>query len=202
MSKPRKVYWDTTCFICFLNRNEDVRRKICEDVLVHAERGEIEIWTSTWTIVEVIRPRRAQAAIPALPPWAAKAFKEMPDAGRQLTEMWGYYHRNTAPFEQLAPDQIKKIEGMFQHPWLHKIVVDERVSTKAVELCRTVSIKPADAVHAASAILKKVDCLQRWDRDFDKVQHLIAVEEPQRLSQQQELIEGFRRPIGPSPGDF
>jgi hypothetical protein len=44
MSKPRKVYWDTTCFICFLNRNEDVRRKICEDVLVHAERGEIEIW--------------------------------------------------------------------------------------------------------------------------------------------------------------
>ncbi len=196
MSSPRKVYWDTSCFICFLNKQETTRRLICEDVLSHAQSGEVELWTSTWTVVEVIRPRRTTPIVPSLPEWTAK----VPDARSQIQQIWDYYYRNTAPFERLTDQQISKVDGMFKWGWLHKIIVDERTASKAVELCRTRGLKPADSVHAASAILKRVDALQRWDRDFNKVKDIIAIEEPQRLSRQDLLIPDIRR-IGPAPDD-
>src|SRR2546426_3764531 len=59
MSDRRKIYWDSSCFICFLNRSEAARRRVCEDILHHAQDRKIEIWTSTWTIVEVVRPKRS-----------------------------------------------------------------------------------------------------------------------------------------------
>ena len=31
-STNKKFYWDSSCFICFLNRDETTRRLICEDV--------------------------------------------------------------------------------------------------------------------------------------------------------------------------
>lgn len=59
MSDYRKLYWDSTCFICFLNdsNHERDRHYICEDILSHAEKGSAEIWTSSFTLAEVIRPR-------------------------------------------------------------------------------------------------------------------------------------------------
>jgi len=56
-SPARKVYWDTSCFICFLNRKELDRRKICEDVLRNAQAGNIVLHTSTWTIAETVKPK-------------------------------------------------------------------------------------------------------------------------------------------------
>jgi predicted nucleic acid-binding protein len=44
--------------MCFLNRDEQERSKICEDVLQHAAMDEVLILTSTYTIVEVIRPKK------------------------------------------------------------------------------------------------------------------------------------------------
>ena len=76
---------------------------------------------------------------------------------------------------------------MFEWPFLKKMYVDERVASRAVEYARDFGLKPGDAVHAASAILQSCDVLQRWDRDFDKVQHLIKVEDPKRLSPQSGL---------------
>jgi hypothetical protein len=105
----RKVYWDTTCFICFLNRKEEERRLICQDVLLHAKDGEIEIWTSTFTIAEVIRPRRSSPKIPLLPDWAIKAAELFPKNQVQINEIWEYYNRNTAPYEKLTKEQINKI---------------------------------------------------------------------------------------------
>ncbi|HZQ92197.1 MAG TPA: PIN domain-containing protein [Terriglobales bacterium] len=209
MSKLRKLYWDTTCFICFLNRKEDDRRLICQDVLLHAQRKEIEIWTSMFTIAEVIRPRRMQPVIPNLPDWATRPLtskdpelqKLFKGEENQIKEVWEYYHRNTAPYERLTKDQINNIAGMFEWKFIQKVLVDERTAKKAVELSRDYDLKPADAIHAASAILKRVDALQRWDKDFDKVKSLIAVEEPVRLSAQNELIPDFRR-LGPHPEDF
>src|SRR6267378_3466595 len=104
MNKPRKVYWDTTCFICFLNRKEEERRLICQDVLLYAKRKEIEIWTSMFTIAEVIRPRRMQSVIPDLPSWATQPYtakdpemqKLFKGAENQIKEIWEYYHRNTS----------------------------------------------------------------------------------------------------------
>src|SRR3954469_5696113 len=58
MSKTVKVlYWDTSVFLCFLDKREDDRRKICEDILHHAKDGNVTIATSTFTIVETIRPK-------------------------------------------------------------------------------------------------------------------------------------------------
>src|SRR5437867_1579641 len=131
----RKVYWDSGLFLCFLNRGEDQRRRICEDNLRHAAAGEIIIYTSTWTIVEVIWPRR----------------KSLPSS------------------ERLTPEQITRIQQMFEWEWLKKVQIDERVARKAVELSRDYGLHPADAVHAASAILAQVEALQRWDRDFSKI---------------------------------
>jgi predicted nucleic acid-binding protein len=58
----RQLYWDTSVFLCFLNREEETRRRICEDILQHASMEDVHILTSTYTIVEVIRPKRKSIA--------------------------------------------------------------------------------------------------------------------------------------------
>lgn len=168
MSDRRKLYWDSSCFICFLNKAESDRRKICEDILHHAEDRLVEIWTSTWTIVEVVRPKKVS----------------LPQS------------------QKLTPEQITKIERMFEWDWLKKVQLDQIVAKEAVRLQREYGLLPGDSVHAATAIRVKVDVLQRWDRDFDKIKHLVAVEEPQMLTKQAELIQDFKKQLGPSPEGF
>jgi predicted nucleic acid-binding protein len=56
-SKVDKIYWDSTAFICFLKRTEGERRRVCEDVLYHARDGSVQLFTSTFTLAEVIRPQ-------------------------------------------------------------------------------------------------------------------------------------------------
>ena len=146
----RKLYWDTSCFLCFLNKEEVERKAICKDILRHAKDGEIALYTSTYTIAEVIRPKSAS----------------IPKARR------------------LTPAEIKKIEDMFRWKWLKKIDVDQRMAFEAVTLSRDYVLRPADAIHAASAICHKLDELQCWDRDFSKVNHLIRVSEPTSISKQ------------------
>src|SRR6266568_8319325 len=137
MSEAQKLYWDSSCFICFLNKDEADRRIICEDVLRHARNGDVEIWTSTWTIVEVIRPKRHGSA--PLPPWAIKAIeairKEFPKAQQELETLWKRYQSND-PATKLTPEQIKNIQAMFEWPFIKKINLDEPVAIKAVELAR------------------------------------------------------------------
>lgn len=165
---PHK-YWDSGVFLCFLNKEEDARRKICEDILEHAEKGEFLIYTSYWTMVEVIRPRK----------------------------------QSISSAEKLTKEQIEKIQAMFDWPWIRKIQVDERVAKKSVELARVYGLHPADAVHAASAIITQgVNILQKWDRDFSKIAHLIKVEHPKYITEQLSLIEGAKKNIGPHPDDF
>jgi len=197
MGSPRRIYWDTSCFICFLNKDETSRRLTCEDVLRHAEAGEVEIWISAWVIVEVIRPKKAGNA--PLPQWAAAAIAAVPEAKSPLEELWARY-QPPSPAQKLTPNQINKIQGMFEWPFLKKAYVDERVARKAVEISRDYNLKPGDAVHAASALLTKCDVIQRWDKDFDRVKVLIASEEPQMISAQQkfDMVSG----IGPTPEDF
>jgi predicted nucleic acid-binding protein len=164
----RRIYWDTSIFLCFLNSDEQERGKICEDVLQHAAMDEVLILTSTYTIVEVNRPKRR--SIPASQP--------------------------------LTPVQIEKIKGMFRWPFIQTIELDERTALYASDLFRDHGLFPADAVHAASAILWKADVLQAWDRDFSSISHLISVEQPQFLSKQLTLDGAERTRIAPSPEDF
>jgi predicted nucleic acid-binding protein len=74
MSK-RRLYWDTSIFLCFLNRDEQERSKICEDVLQHAAMDEVLILTSTYTIVEVIRPKKR--SLPTSQPLTAQQVEKI-----------------------------------------------------------------------------------------------------------------------------
>jgi predicted nucleic acid-binding protein len=197
MNKSSRIYWDSSCFICLLNKAEQDRRKICEDVMRHARNGEFEIWTSTWTIVEVIRPKRKYGEVPPLPTWTAKAFVAAPEGKGEFQKIWDYYYQNTAaPSVKLTPYQISAINGMFVGwDWIKTAYLDQRTATRAVEISRDFGLKPPDAVHAATAILSKTPVLQRWDRDFNKVAHLIKVEEPAMLTQQADLIEDHQNPM-------
>src|SRR5688572_19208905 len=106
---PRKLYWDSSCFICFLNDApyEQARRAICEDVLTNASDGVVEIWTSTFTIVEVIRPKRHGSA--PLPTWATVAIKaiekQFPAAREEMEVLWRRYQGND-PATKLTPEQV------------------------------------------------------------------------------------------------
>jgi predicted nucleic acid-binding protein len=163
-SQIRRVYWDTGLFLCFLNKDEQDRREICEDNLRHARAGNIEIYTSYWTAVEVIKPK-----------WIPK-------------------------FVPLTDEQVEMIQGMFQWPFLKKIQVHQTVSFAAADLSRKFGLKPADAIHAASAMFKKVDAMQVFDRDFKAISHLITVEEPRLLTPRPPLIAAMmEEPIGPTP---
>jgi predicted nucleic acid-binding protein len=57
MNGIRRVYWDTSVFVCFLNPTEDKRRLIARENLKHAELGKIEIFTSVITLAEAIKPK-------------------------------------------------------------------------------------------------------------------------------------------------
>ena len=58
MVDPKKrLYWDTSVFLCFLNEAEEERRHICQDILHHAKDADVEIITSMYSLVEVIRPK-------------------------------------------------------------------------------------------------------------------------------------------------
>ncbi len=159
----RRVYWDTGLFICFLNAKEKHRREICEDILKHARDGRIAIYTSMWTIAEVIKPKGSPAP--------------------------------------LSEAEAKKIGGMFKWPWLHKVQVHEGVAFRAAELSRLYGLKPADAIHAATALMLGVDAMQVWDRDFSKIAKLINIEQPAMLTAQMPLLD-VAAAIGPTPEDF
>src|ERR1041385_5455378 len=197
MSSPRRIYWDSSCFICFLNDSERIRGNICDDVLKHASNGELEIWISMWVMVEVIRPKRPGNS--PLPAWALKAIKATPDCEAPLKELWLRFQRKN-PTPKLTAKQIALIQGMFDWPFIKKVQVDELVAKKAVELSRDYNLGSGDAVHAARAIIWKCETIQRWDKDFSRVAHLIPSEEPQRLSGQNMLLA--LNSYGPNPEEF
>ncbi len=64
MAKPTRVYWDACTWIAYLNKEENIRLpdgstenrfSMCLDVLDRAEKGEIEIATSAFTLAEVCK---------------------------------------------------------------------------------------------------------------------------------------------------
>jgi predicted nucleic acid-binding protein len=197
---PRKLYWDSSCFICFLNDAdyEVARRAVCEDVLYNAENGVVDIWTSTFTIVEVIRPKRHGTA--PMPAWATRAIelveKEFPHARNEMETLWRRYQSND-PATKLTPDQIDKIKAMFEWDFIKLIELNQIIANDAVGLCRDYGMKGADAIHAASALARRCSTLQKYDRDYEKIKQLIDVDEPKQISPQASLFAA-----APKPDDF
>jgi predicted nucleic acid-binding protein len=197
----KRIYWETSPFIAFLSGthpDEIARSIVCEDVLKSARDGDIEIWTSTWTIVETIRPKASYQPTPH-PLWAellnAKDQKGNivhPNAASEFDVIWKYYKRNTLPTRPLSDADATRIKHMFDWPWINKIQVIPAISHRAAEIARSHNMKPGDALHVASALHAKCDCLHRWDRDYSRTDTLIRSCEPERISSQN-LLPG----IGP-----
>jgi hypothetical protein len=105
------------------------RGQIAQNMLNDAANGRWAIFTSTFTLVEVLRARRQPV----------------------LTE---------------AEEQ--KIDAFFRHDYIKLITLDRRVAEEARRLARQYSLRPADAVHLASAIRARADQLLTWDEDFPR----------------------------------
>jgi predicted nucleic acid-binding protein len=191
----KKFYWDSSCFMCLLNEDEQDRRYICTDILRHAELGNIEIWTSTATICEVIRPKDKFIPLP-LPDWCAPVLEKFPDVEQKIRELWDYFKRRTMPKRLLSGQEIAAIESLFSAPYIKAIHLDERTAKEAVRMAQQFGLMPMDAIHAASAFLKKppIDKFHVFDKDYKKVAHLLNIEEPVRISPQEGFKE-FVRPI-------
>ena len=139
-----------------------------QSLLQHAADGKVGLYTSTYTIAEVIRPKK----------------KSIPNA------------------RKLTADEITSIKAMFRWPFLTPIELDPRTAFFAADLARDHDLQPADAVHAASAILWKLDALQAWDRDFGAISGRITVEEPAFMTKQPKFEGMAPGSIFPVPGDF
>jgi predicted nucleic acid-binding protein len=161
----------------------------------HAREGNIDIFTSCWTLVETIRPRDRYTPQP-LPEWSRaleltdeKGNQIYPDAKGELDAIWAYYKRNTMPSRLLSQEQAEKIKQMFSWSWIRKIQVVPTIAAHAAEIARQYNLKPADALHVASALARSCQFLHRWDRDYQKTDHLIPSKEPVMISPPDLLTE-------------
>ncbi len=80
-----------------------------------------------------------------------------------VRKLWG---------REVATSEGKKF---LQFPNLHFIKTDREVISKAQELISEYNLKPRDAIHAASALVKGVREIISDDSDFDKVKGLKRV---------------------------
>jgi predicted nucleic acid-binding protein len=200
---PKKVYWDTSCFISFLSgthADEIARQLVCDDILKHARNDEVEIWTSVWSIVETIRPKTTFQPSP-VPLWAEllkgtdkDGNLTHPEAEGEFEKIWTYYKRNTLPTRLLSDDHATRIKQMFDWPWIRKIQVIPAIAHRAAEIARSHNMKAGDALHVASAIHRGCDVIHRWDKDFKRTDSLIQSCDPVRMSPQ--TILGLSAPEG------
>ena len=213
--KPKKVYWDTSCFISLVSgdhENEAPRGSICEDILHHARNDEIQIFTSVWTIAETIRPRSKFVPAP-LPEWSKLLLATdkdgalvYPKAGDELQNLWTYFKRNTAPTRILPEAQATRIRQMFEWKFIHLVQVIPAIAHKAVEIAREKNLKPGDAVHVATALHRGCDVIHRWDRDYERTDSLVRSCEPDWMTDRSQgrlaLEAGTPRDAGPNPSLF
>jgi predicted nucleic acid-binding protein len=54
LAAPKKVYWDSNCWLGFIN-DEPGKAERCRHVLNEARLGAFEIWTSALTLAEVFK---------------------------------------------------------------------------------------------------------------------------------------------------
>ena len=187
MSEKPKLYWDTSCFIAFISGShpeEAYRTPVCVDVLENAEKGVIELWTSVFTIAEVIRRKLPLPKSKPLPRCTKVVQDKAPEALPRIQELWDFQCRKSAGTRALAADEISNLQEILRWTYIKKIQFDESTARQAVELSQQYGLKAPDAIHVASARAKKCDRLQAFDTDYSAVAHLIKTEEPQQISAQ------------------
>ncbi len=187
MTNRRKLYWDSNCFIAYISSahpSEAQRALICVDVLENAQRNTVEVWTSVFSIAEVIRRKLPPSKTKPLPRWTKTIQEKAPETLPRLQELWDFHTRKTAGTKALKPEEVTQLQDMFSWIFLGKIQLDERIARKAVSLSQKYGLKAPDAIHAASALERGCDCIQTFDTDYSSISHLISIEEPSQISAQ------------------
>ena len=67
---------------------------------------------------------------------------------------------------------VETAEAMLNFPNLEIASADRETALAAVELIRKYGLAPRDALHAATALAEKVDCMVTTGSDFGKVKEL------------------------------
>jgi predicted nucleic acid-binding protein len=165
------------------------------DILRHAELGNVEIWTSAITMAEVIRPKNPFTPV-ALPEWSKSVLEKFPAIEIELRKLWDFFKRRTMPTRQLTDAEATAIQDLFNADWIKIIHLDERTINEAVTMARKYGLKPMDAIHAASAYLKRppIDEFHYFDKDYSRVSAILKLALPSRISAQEEFKQ-FIRPI-------
>lgn len=71
---------------------------------------------------------------------------------------------------KLTPEQHTRVSEFFRHSYLHVRPLDQAIGESAAELGEQYNLKPADAVHLATALSVQADELQHWDdNDFGRL---------------------------------
>lgn len=84
MAKAIRVYWDACSWIAYINQEKEIqgtgqtsenRFEMCCAILDRAEKGEIEIVTSAFTLAEVCKPRNIDTSpLDRLPSFFEKSY--------------------------------------------------------------------------------------------------------------------------------
>mgnify|MGYP001767795016 CR=1 FL=1 len=69
---------------------------------------------------------------------------------------------------------LETAEAMLNFPNLELIAADKTTAHQAIDLIKKYHLAPRDALHAATAIIEKVDCVITTDAHFGKVKELKA----------------------------
>ena len=67
---------------------------------------------------------------------------------------------------------LETVEAMLYYPNLDIIPADREIILSAMQIIRESNLAPRDAIHAATALAEKVDCIVSTDRHFEKVKEL------------------------------
>jgi len=165
------------------------------DILRHAELGNVEVWTSAIAVAEVIRPRDQFIPSP-LPSWCKPILEKFPHLEEELKKLWDFFKHKTQPTRQLTDQELKAIQDLFAADYINMIHLDERTINESVTIARKYGLKPMDAIHAASASLKRppIDEFHCFDKDYAKAASILKLTIPSRISTQESFKE-FIRPI-------
>lgn len=138
MAKIRKVYWDSCAWLGLLNGEADKRREL-EIIYDAAKSGSFEIWSSTIALIEVNK------------------LAEERDRMNVQGKVAGI----------LTPENLLKIEALFNQPFVKMIPLDVEISGRARKLYRETPKlgKINDAVHLASALKWNLELFHTYDHD-------------------------------------
>ena len=125
-------YWDAAVFLSYIN-GEDERLPVIDSLLESSRRGDVNIITSSLSLVEV-------------------AFSEMEKQGRELD-----------PAVERDIDALFHDREVVVIVEFHQIIAKEARRLMRRAITDGKSLKPPDAIHLATAIQQEVTAVHTYD---------------------------------------